>query len=73
MTTPTLALPAPTPARRPLIAFPLVLIALGLVFLLANAGYVGEGEIGYAGENCAARASPFCRSERRSDSSVRTW
>jgi hypothetical protein len=45
MTTPTLALPAPTLARRPLIAFPLVLIALGIVFLLANAGYVGEGAL----------------------------
>ena len=45
MTTPTLALPAPTPSRRPLIAFPLVLIALGIVFLLANAGYVGEGAL----------------------------
>ncbi|MEK6206659.1 MAG: hypothetical protein AABM32_03370 [Chloroflexota bacterium] len=45
MTTPTLALPAPTPARRPLIAFPLVLIALGIVFLLANAGFVGEGAL----------------------------
>jgi hypothetical protein len=45
MTTPTLALPAPTPARRPLIAFPLVLIGLGIVFLLANAGYVGEGAL----------------------------
>jgi hypothetical protein len=45
MTTPTLALPGPTPARRPLIAFPLVLIALGVLFLLANAGYVGEGAL----------------------------
>jgi hypothetical protein len=45
MTTPNLALPAPTQARRPLIAFPLVLIALGVVFLLANAGYVGEGAL----------------------------
>lgn len=45
MTTPNLALPAPTPARRPLIAFPLVLIALGVMFLLANAGYVGEGAL----------------------------
>ena len=45
MTTPNLAIPAPTPARRPLIAFPLVLIALGVVFLLANAGYVGEGAL----------------------------
>jgi hypothetical protein len=45
MTTPNLALPAPTPARRPLIAFPLVLIAVGIVFLLVNAGYVGEGAL----------------------------
>jgi len=45
MTTPNFALPAPTPARRPLIAFPLVLIALGVVFLLANAGYVGDGAL----------------------------
>ena len=43
MTTPTYALPAPSPTRRPLLAFPLVLIALGIVFLLANAGYVSEG------------------------------
>lgn len=42
MTTPTYALPAPSPARRPLIAFPLVLIALGIVFFLANAGYVSD-------------------------------
>lgn len=46
MTTPTLALPAPAAsARRPLIAFPLVLIALGTAFLLANAGYVEEGAV----------------------------
>ena len=45
MTTPSLTMPAPAPARRPLIAFPLVLIALGVVFLLANAGYVGEGAL----------------------------
>jgi hypothetical protein len=45
MSTPNLALPAPAPARRPLIAFPLVLIGLGIVFLLANAGYVGEGAL----------------------------
>ena len=39
MTTPTLALPSPQ-HRTPSIAFPLVLISLGLLFLLANAGYV---------------------------------
>lgn len=42
MTAPTYALPAPAPARRPLIAFPLVLIAIGVMFLLSNAGYVGD-------------------------------
>jgi Domain of unknown function (DUF5668)/N-terminal domain of toast_rack, DUF2154 len=38
MTTPTMTLESPR--RTPSIAFPLVLIALGIVFLLANAGYL---------------------------------
>jgi len=38
MTTPTMTFESPR--RTPSIAFPLVLIALGLVFLLANAGYL---------------------------------
>ncbi|HKY51038.1 MAG TPA: DUF5668 domain-containing protein [Candidatus Limnocylindria bacterium] len=38
MTTPSIALESPR--RTPSIAFPLVLISLGLVFLLANAGYL---------------------------------
>lgn len=38
MTTPTLAFESPR--RTPSLAFPLVLIALGIVFLLANAGYL---------------------------------
>ena len=38
MTTPAIALESPR--RTPSIAFPLVLIALGIVFLLANAGYL---------------------------------
>ena len=39
MSTPTLALPAPSP-RTPSIAFPLVLISIGIAFLLANLGYM---------------------------------
>ncbi len=39
MTTPTLALPAPR-ERVPSIAFPLVLISLGVAFLLVNMGYL---------------------------------
>lgn len=38
MTTPSIAFESPR--RTPAIAFPLVLIALGVVFLLANAGYM---------------------------------
>ena len=38
-TTPMLSLPAPSP-RTPSIAFPLVLISLGIAFLLGNLGYM---------------------------------
>jgi hypothetical protein len=40
MTTPSIALQPPRRARAPAMAFPLVLISLGLLLLLANAGYV---------------------------------
>lgn len=39
MATPTFALPAPRP-RTPSIAFPLILITLGVAFLAANLGYL---------------------------------
>lgn len=40
MTTPTMAMPAPQ--RTPSIAFPLVLISLGVAFLLVNMGYLAR-------------------------------
>jgi uncharacterized protein DUF2154 len=45
MTTQPLMLTPPRAARRPAVAFPLVLIALGVMFLLANAGYVTSGAL----------------------------
>jgi hypothetical protein len=49
MTTPVLAIDSPR-RRDPALAFPLVLIALGVVFLLANAGYLN----GMSWQNLAA-------------------
>jgi hypothetical protein len=43
MTTQPLAMTPATLPRRPATAFPLILIGLGIVFLLANAGFVDSG------------------------------